>query len=441
MPKTTGKKKTAKDFSEPAPTLEILSPYVKALNNQDRYLIFFGGAGSGKSYFVAQKIIIRMLQEENHKVLVIRKVAKTLRNSVYDLIKGIIYRIGYDREFKMTINPLEITSLRNGNTIIFQGLDDPEKLKSIADITMIWIEEATELEKNEFDQIDLRLRGETSNYKQILISFNPVDENHWIRHRFFPSAPDTTIIKTTYKDNPKRGKEYDRVLEEMRLHNPSYFQVYGLGDWGTLVEGDIFPAKFYTEWDALPPDTRSVIWCDPNLSQKSQGDSTAITELGYSSKTDTFYVIKGICESYSDSNSLLNKLLNMREESIYCQAIGFDGNVNQESTWTNNIKSWCREYDRPFPTIEYRRYTVDDLMKNCQLTWVRERIKFPPMFKEHIQNKRYIGQVFSFQGKKAKQPDDAPDSLICAFELLHERKITLKTSGFKQPVIENPYAF
>jgi len=428
-------------FADETPTLDIFKPYLKALHNTDRYLILFGGAGSGKSYFVAQKIIIRMLEEENHKVLVIRKVAKTLRNSVYDLIKGIIYKIGFDDEFKFTINPLEIIHNKTQNKIIFQGLDDPEKLKSIADITMIWIEEATELEKNEFDQIDLRLRGETTNYKQILISFNPVDENHWIRHRFFPSAPETMIIKTTYKDNPKRGEEYDRVLEEMRLHNPSYFQVYGLGDWGTLVEGDIFPAKFYSEWDTIPDDTRSVLWVDPNLSQKTMGDTTAITELGYSPRTDTFYVIKGICESFSDSDLLLNKVLNIKEESIYCQVLGFDGNVTQESTWSNNVKNWCRQYERPYPAIEYKRYNVDELMKNVNLTWVRERIKFPPMFKERIENKRYISQVFSFQGKKAKHPDDAPDSLICAFELLHERKITLKSGTFKQPVIESPYSF
>lgn len=207
-----------------------------------RYLILYGGAGSGKSVAVAQKLVKRVVSEENHKFLIIRKVANTLKNSCYDLIKSVIYKDELENDFIFTTHPLEITHKDTGNKFIFLGLDDPEKIKSITDITGEWIEEATELEKEDFTQLDLRLRGETKNYKQIIVSFNPIDEEHWLKSRFFDNSDEQVLtLLTTYKDNTFIDEDYKRTLENLINEDENYYNIYTLGQWGKLnVIGKIY---------------------------------------------------------------------------------------------------------------------------------------------------------------------------------------------------------
>ena len=146
---------------------------------EERYLIMYGGAGSGKSYHSALKIIQRCLNEKGHRILLVRKVARTIKESVFKIIYDILLQ--HDLLSIVSVNLTDKSfKFSNGNEIITTGLDDVEKLKSIHAITSIWIEEATELEKGDLDQLDLRLRGDTANYKQIIITFNPIDETHWL---------------------------------------------------------------------------------------------------------------------------------------------------------------------------------------------------------------------------------------------------------------------
>jgi phage terminase large subunit len=197
-------------------------------NNKSRYLVLYGGAGSGKSVFCAQKIIYRMLTEKNHRFLVVRKVANTIRNSAFAEIKTVISTWGLSELFQINKTDMEITC-KNGNSIIFCGLDDVEKLKSIAHITGIWIEEASELEQQDFQQLDLRLRGKTANYKQIILSFNPVSILHWLKEYFIDKPPkSSTVLKSTYRDNQFIDEEYKQVLEGMREHDEYYYSVYCL---------------------------------------------------------------------------------------------------------------------------------------------------------------------------------------------------------------------
>jgi phage terminase large subunit len=201
----------------------------------------YGGAGSGKSFFAAQKILVRILSETNHTFLIIRKVATTLRHSVYALFKAVIEKENLFDMFKFNDSNLEIVCLLNNNKIIFKGLDDPEKIKSITDITSIWIEEATELKEEDLEQINLRLRGKTANYKQIIITFNPISAHHWLKKRFFDSKKDDIcFLKTTYKDNPFIDKEYKKELEKLKEQNYEYYKIYALGQWGNL-QGLIYP--------------------------------------------------------------------------------------------------------------------------------------------------------------------------------------------------------
>jgi len=225
--------------------------YYTAYEDNERYLIFYGGAGSGKSRFVGQKLLYRMLNETNHRILVVRKVATTLRKSVFQLMVDYIYKYGLQEFFKIRTGDLVI-ECANGNQMYFLGLDDVEKLKSIEGVTAIWMEEASEITEDDFTQLNLRLRGETEYYKQIIISFNPISQHHWLKKRFFDyTAPDIKIYHTTYKDNEFIDDIYIKMLHELRATNPRYYEIYALGKWGVL-KGKIF--KDFIEIDKMPED-------------------------------------------------------------------------------------------------------------------------------------------------------------------------------------------
>lgn len=226
---------------------EIVNTWAQPiLDDNSRYLVLYGGAGSGKSVAAAQKMIIRMLEEKGHKFLVVRKVANTMRNSVFSLLRGTIADWGLSELFQINKSDMDITC-KNGNQIIFAGLDDVEKLKSVHGITGMWLEEASEMLQEDFQQLDLRLRGQTRNYKQIMISFNPIDITHWLKKVFFDNKkPNSTVIHTTYRNNAFIDDEYKHTLEALKDQDPYYYSVYALGEWGVLGK-TIFPAQIVSE--------------------------------------------------------------------------------------------------------------------------------------------------------------------------------------------------
>lgn len=224
--------------------VQINEIYYPLLFNEDRYLVLLGGAGSGKSVFSAQKILARCLSEEGHIFLAIRKVSDTLKDSVFKLFTKLLSEQNLLSvvEINKTDKTIKFT---NGNEILMKGLDDPEKIKSIAGISGIWIEEATELKEEDFDQLDLRLRGITKNYKQIILSFNPIDERHWLKKRFFDTEINsTTLLKTTYNDNFFIDEDYKKVLEAKANASPNFYRVYKLGEWGKTEVQSPFAYNF-----------------------------------------------------------------------------------------------------------------------------------------------------------------------------------------------------
>jgi phage terminase large subunit len=142
---------------------------------------------------------------------------------------------------------MKITYRKNGNEIIFTGLDDVEKLKSIYNITIIWIEEASELDAIDFRQLDIRLRGRTESYKQIIFTFNPISITHWLKAEFFDKKKkNSTTSHTTYEDNKFLDEEQIEVLEGFKETDPYYYQVYCKGEWGVLGK-TVFPARIVTD--------------------------------------------------------------------------------------------------------------------------------------------------------------------------------------------------
>lgn len=210
--------------------------YMPFLDDDSRYLVFYGGAGSGKSYFIAQRYIYRLLTRELCNVLVVRQVAETNRDSTFALLVQVINKWGLLRYFKVNRSNLQITCTANNNSIIFKGLDDPEKLKSITflkgELTDVWIEEATESLEESLNQLDFRLRGGRTK-KQTVLSFNPISVNHWLKKRFFDrKSYNVKVLKTTYKDNKFLSEDDIKLYESYKEIDPYYYAVYCLGEWG-----------------------------------------------------------------------------------------------------------------------------------------------------------------------------------------------------------------
>lgn len=224
--------------------------FVPYLDNDKRYLIFYGGAGSGKSFFVVERFIYKMLKNKKFNLLVVRKTGKSNRDSTFALFKQIISKWKLYKYFKINESDLRIKCLLNENEIVFAGLDDVEKLKSITfskgELTDVWIEEASEVLETDFNQLDVRLRGKGTK-KQIVISFNPIDINHWLKKRFFDSVDDNIeIFHSTYKDNEFLDDDYKRLLESYKDTDEYYYNVYCLGMWGVLGK-TVFDAKKINE--------------------------------------------------------------------------------------------------------------------------------------------------------------------------------------------------
>lgn len=233
---------------------EVYFPYLRTY--EKRIEVYYGSAGSGKSVFVTQKLLYKYLNEPGRKCLVIRKVGNTLKDSVFALFKSILsqWHIYLDCKINKTDMTIE---LPNGSVFLFKGLDDPERIKSISGIDDIWIEESTEIDEFDFDQLNLRLRSKKP-HNQIFLSFNPVSKTNWVFKRFFNAydssartdIPNTTVLKTTYKDNKFLPDDYIDSLLEMKKTNPAYYRIYALGEFASLDK------LIYTNWEeqSFDPD-------------------------------------------------------------------------------------------------------------------------------------------------------------------------------------------
>ncbi|MDN4094357.1 PBSX family phage terminase large subunit [Brevibacillus agri] len=245
--------------------------YWPLISDKSRYEVMYGGAASGKSFFVAQKIVYRVLVESNHKFLIIRKVGTTLRHSVFEEIKKAISN--WNVEHMFTINKTEMTiTCANGNQIVFKGLDDPVKLKSIQGVTGIWIEEAAEITQKDFQELDRRMRGRNKHNKQIIITFNPVSASHWLKSYFFDRKIEScSITKSTYLDNKFVDKGTLIALQTLKETDPEEYEVYALGNWGTtdktlLPKSFIFLQEEKYAMDPLPLQDEYEeikVWAEP----------------------------------------------------------------------------------------------------------------------------------------------------------------------------------
>lgn len=403
--------------------LNLNKSYLQMVQNMDRYCLLLGGAGSGKSFAAAQKVIILLTSLRYCKVLLVRQTHRSIRESQYAIIRSIIAESGLYSQFEFIESRLEIRCKKTGNRLISQGLDDVEKLKSITDVTHIWIEEATEIRELDFEQINLRLRYQQALYLQIIMTFNPVGENHWIKRRFFDETVDNAyILKTTYNDNWLNLPEvYREQIENLKNTNAGMYQIYALGNWANVTENGVFQMDYFTTFtpDESDDNVLKLIYCDPNLSEKGKGDTTAIVVMGYNPTHGQIRIYDVFCGSIPDSNKLFDTIAGMSKK-WNVRAVDMDGNVTQENTYKNLLRAWMIERGISMK-VTFRRYRVNELVKITQLHWVSREIAFAEKLDKN--ERQFFAQLYAFEGKKTeRKKDDAPDALVCGVQSLYEYK-------------------
>lgn len=221
--------------------------YAEFWNDQHRYRVVKGSRGSKKSKTTALNIIYRLLKYPQANALCVRRYTNTLRDSMFSDLKWAIHKFGLDNFFKCTVSPLEITYIKTGQKILFRGFDDPLKITSISVdlgyLCLVWIEEAYEIiSEDDFNKLDLSIRGElpAGYFKQLTLTFNPWNESHWLKRRFFDAPDGNTFSQTTTWECNEWLDEGDRALFlNMKENNPARYAVEGLGDWG-ITAGQIF---------------------------------------------------------------------------------------------------------------------------------------------------------------------------------------------------------
>ena len=236
--------------------------FYKRLYNYDAFTeVYFGGAASGKSHGVVQKVIVKSIQPWKHprKVLWLRKVAATVRDTIWTDVKLGLEAFGLLPYCKINNTNFEIT-LPNGAIFLFKGMDDPEKIKSIKAVSDVVMEEATDFTLEDYTQLTLRLREPIHKQRQIFLMFNPVSKLNWVYKRFFdPQAAaklkNTKIIQSTYHNNVFLDDVTRENIEGLEQTNPAYYRIYALGEFATL-DKLVFP---HFETRRLNPTDESLV--------------------------------------------------------------------------------------------------------------------------------------------------------------------------------------
>ncbi len=262
---------------------------------KQKEVVVYGGAGSGKSYTVAQFLIIeKLLSNRNKRLLVTRKYNPSLRVTTWRLIHELLDEL----EVPYLENKTEqVLQLPRRNEIYFRGLDDAEKIKS-SEFNYIWMEEATEFDYEDYLQLKLRLRRATNSVNQMFLTFNPVAG--WTQKQFFEQeSDDVAILHTTYVDNPFLDIEYTKMLEFLKDQDEAYYQIYTLGRYAILRN------KVYNNYQIvskMPESFDEVIYgIDFGFNNPS-----VVLEIGL--KDDNIYITKELYETHLTNEELIEKL-------------------------------------------------------------------------------------------------------------------------------------
>lgn len=258
-------------LSEPQPFIDwdlreikhlINKKFYPLLTDKHRILNLVGGAGSGKSHFVAQLFLIRIMcaisRGYEHTIPALRKTRPAVRHSVFSVFKHYINAWKLNSIADIKDSTMDINFM-GGSRIDCGGMDDPEKIKSYEDMTSGWLEETTEFTETDRHQFNLRLRGEKPTKKQIIYTYNPIDDMSGLKNLCEDPPDNMLVVESDYRDNEfLHDPEYEAELEALKDKDINLWRIYARGEWGQLQ--NIIYSNYEKVSDSDWPDVFDDIW-------------------------------------------------------------------------------------------------------------------------------------------------------------------------------------
>lgn len=363
-----------------------------------RYVVMKGSAGSGKSVDTAQQYILRLMKDKGRNLVCVRKSDVTNRDSTFAELTSAIYRLGVSSAWRITNSPLAMHCI-NGNKIIFRGVNDDgqrEKLKSITfatgKMTDVWIEEATELAKQDLEIIDDRLRGELPPglFYQIKMTFNPVSASHWIKRDFFDRKDaDVFTHHSTYLDNRFCDEAYKRRMQRRKEVDPEGYRIYGLGEWGET--GGLIFVNFGAEEFDTSPDNFDAVAIGQDF---GFNHANAILALGW--KDGDVWVRKELYVHEKDTSEIIGMAEGefYKSDTMWC-----------DSAEPDRIKEWRRA------GYKARAVVKGDKSVKAQIDWLKGR-----RIHIHSSCKNLIAEMQQWRWQRDEKLDQYTDDPVPIFD-------------------------
>ena len=211
-----------------------------------RFQVYYGGAGSGKSYSIAQHLVSLALEHSDLEFLCVRKTRPAVKRSCLKVIKDILRGLGLEENEHWTLNRTDLELRVHDCVFFFAGVDEPEKFKSV-EFNKVWMEEATEFAPTDFDYLNMRCRRPHPVVRgQVYLSYNPIDSANWVVKRFvLGHDPDANVMHSTWRDNPFLSMHDVEVLRRLEEVDENFYKVYFLGQPGVLK------GLVYSNWEVM----------------------------------------------------------------------------------------------------------------------------------------------------------------------------------------------
>lgn len=371
-------------------------------NFKGRYRVCKGSRASKKSKTTALNLITNMMKYKGANLLVVRKTYRTLKDSCFTELKWAIHRLGVDAWWQIKESPLEMTYIPTGQKIYFRGLDDPLKVTSITvdvgQLCWMWIEEAYEISKeSDFDMLDESIRGASEGdlFKQVTLTFNPWNERHWIKRRFFDHEedPDILAMTTNYMCNEWLDEADLAVFERMKRENPRRYRVAGLGDWG-IVDGLIFE-----NWKEEQFDLEEI--------KRITGIQSAFgLDFGYTNDPSALFC--GMIDQTNKKIYVFDEMYQkgMSNEAIYTEIMNMGYAKEKITADCAEPKSIARLYDLGVYRIKAARKGKDSVNNGIDFIQDYEIIIHPRCVNFITEISNYTWDVDKFENKLNKPIDD-----------------------------------
>lgn len=401
----------------------LLNPNHKTFfQSVDRGILFYGSKGSGKSYSVADKVLLQPFVQSDYakkdirvKNVIIRQSLPALKRSCMELLEERAELLKIPYKLNKSDN---VSEYYNGSRNIFIGLDDSKsfmKLQSITNVDMVWIEELPEVSERIYENANLILRGGQGLYKQFIGTFNPVSIGSWVYTRWWENNIDSGKIlklKTIAEDNPWIDKEYLDTLKDLEFSNKSLYTVYYLGEWGVL-KGIIF-----TNWDVVDSMPEAF---DERIYGLDFGYNNPTALVKILSKDKELFVEQLLYKTHMVNSEVIEYLKTLGidpNDPIYCDSAEADRieeirragfNAKQSEKDVMDGLDYCKGQK-----YHYLRSSSDLIKEGSSYAWKEDKdgkpLDVPVKFQDHLMDaKRYAS--YTHFGKRVDATAPKPSKM------------------------------